>query len=190
MKALVGTFNQEKVLVGAFSVIVKTSPKVRYKLYLVFMGQAMRHTVCPRVCRCRTESDPTHLLLICIINFFSGLWYDSSSCKFGWDTHQQRVLATTGTELLVLDISYFTRAGRGPGAWHRSKWVNLDPRRAINVVEGPQSRTICLCLSSYFLQNIGISSAASQIHFNKLYDCLVLQWQCNPGVVRAESWIL
>ena len=28
MKALVGTFNQEKTLVGAFSLIVKTSPVV------------------------------------------------------------------------------------------------------------------------------------------------------------------
>ena len=36
MKALVGTFNQEKVLVGAFSVIVKTLLMVRLQLYPVF----------------------------------------------------------------------------------------------------------------------------------------------------------
>ena len=126
-------------------------------LVLSVDGQAMCHPVCPRLCRCGIKSDPTHLLLICIINFFSGLWYDSSSCKFGWD-RQQRLLATTGSKLLSLNIFYIsTIAVRGSGAWHRSKWVNLDPRRAINVVEGPQSRTICLCLSSYFLQNIGIS---------------------------------
>ena len=35
MKALAGTFNQEKALVGAFSVIVKTSPMVRLQLYSV-----------------------------------------------------------------------------------------------------------------------------------------------------------
>ena len=34
VKALVGAFNQEKVLVGAFSVIVKTLPMVRLKLYI------------------------------------------------------------------------------------------------------------------------------------------------------------
>ena len=33
MKALVGAFNQEKALVGAFSVIVKTSPMFRLQLY-------------------------------------------------------------------------------------------------------------------------------------------------------------
>ena len=33
MKAVVAAFNQEKALVGAFSVIVKTSPKVRCELY-------------------------------------------------------------------------------------------------------------------------------------------------------------
>ena len=32
MKVLVGTFYEEKALVGAFSVIVKTSPKVRREL--------------------------------------------------------------------------------------------------------------------------------------------------------------
>ena len=34
VKALVNAFNQEKALVGAFSVIVKTSPMVRLQLYL------------------------------------------------------------------------------------------------------------------------------------------------------------
>ena len=33
MKALVGDFNQEKALVGAISVIVKTSPIGRLQLY-------------------------------------------------------------------------------------------------------------------------------------------------------------
>ena len=33
MKVLVGTFNEEKALVGAFSVIVKTWPRVRCELY-------------------------------------------------------------------------------------------------------------------------------------------------------------
>ena len=32
VRALVGAFNQEKALVGAFSVIVKTSPMVRLQL--------------------------------------------------------------------------------------------------------------------------------------------------------------
>ena len=34
VKALVDAFNQEKALLGAFSVIVKTSPMVRLQLYL------------------------------------------------------------------------------------------------------------------------------------------------------------
>ena len=34
MKAVVAAFNQEKALVRAFSVLVKTSPKVRLQLYL------------------------------------------------------------------------------------------------------------------------------------------------------------
>ena len=33
MKALVGTFNQEKALVWAFSLIAKASPMVRFQLY-------------------------------------------------------------------------------------------------------------------------------------------------------------
>ena len=33
VKVLVGAFNQKKALEGAFSVIVKTSPMVRLKLY-------------------------------------------------------------------------------------------------------------------------------------------------------------
>ena len=37
MKALVGTLNQEKALVGAFSVIVKRTSKVRFQLYLTRM---------------------------------------------------------------------------------------------------------------------------------------------------------
>ena len=40
MKVLVGSFNQEKALVGAFSVIVKTSKfaKVCFQLYLEQLG--------------------------------------------------------------------------------------------------------------------------------------------------------
>ena len=50
MKALVGTFNQEKVLVGAFSVIVKTDGSfaalvvtVQVHTGAVFAEQVVRH---------------------------------------------------------------------------------------------------------------------------------------------------
>ena len=53
MKALVGTFNQEKALVGAlvvgaFSVITNLQMDLRFKLYSV-SGQAVSRLLLPRV---------------------------------------------------------------------------------------------------------------------------------------------
>ena len=46
VKALEGTFNQEKALVGAFSKIVKTSPKVCCKLYWAWAPLVEYFTTC------------------------------------------------------------------------------------------------------------------------------------------------
>ena len=43
MKALVGTFNQKKALVGAFSVIVKTKPIVKPKTDGSFYSTSLRY---------------------------------------------------------------------------------------------------------------------------------------------------
>ena len=43
MKVLVGAFNQEKALEGAFSVIVKFLPMIRLQLYFVHMNVSRNH---------------------------------------------------------------------------------------------------------------------------------------------------
>ena len=58
VKALVGASNQEKALVGAFSVIMKTSPMVRLQLYVVCTLRSSSQTQLSQL-RGNTSGCPT-----------------------------------------------------------------------------------------------------------------------------------